>query len=209
MRSEPLYVYVLLTDTGTLFTKMIKLYTGASMNHASIALDADLKDVYSFGRKDPRNPLIGGFVREDLSHPMFAQADCAVYRAPVSREVYERMRRCIRGIEDNQHLYTYNLLGLLGVVMDYPIGRDKAYFCTQFVATVFEQSGLPLTSKPAALVTPTDLEQSSRLELVYRGSLSCMRNESLRKRQAQAPKQIRRKMAENNKEALIATLNAG
>lgn len=31
-------IYILLTDTGTLFTRLIKLYTKKPYNHASISL---------------------------------------------------------------------------------------------------------------------------------------------------------------------------
>lgn len=36
------------------------------LNHVSIALDRELTEVYSFGRKQPDNPFIGGFVKEDI-----------------------------------------------------------------------------------------------------------------------------------------------
>ncbi|USK36883.1 hypothetical protein LIS77_13090 [Cytobacillus firmus] len=57
-------IYILLTDTGTLFTRLIKLYTKKPYNHASISIDPELKEVYSFGRKTAKNPFIGGFVKE-------------------------------------------------------------------------------------------------------------------------------------------------
>lgn len=52
--------YILLTDTGTLFTKFIRLYTHQPYNHASIAFTSDLSEIYSFGRKHMRNPFVGG-----------------------------------------------------------------------------------------------------------------------------------------------------
>lgn len=44
-------IYVLLTDTGTVLTKIIRSFTKDPLNHASIAFDQDLNEVYSFGRK--------------------------------------------------------------------------------------------------------------------------------------------------------------
>ncbi|MDU5946686.1 MAG: hypothetical protein E6Z15_06375, partial [Paenibacillus macerans] len=41
-------VYILLTNTGTLFTRVIKGYTGAPYNHASISFDRELSELYSF-----------------------------------------------------------------------------------------------------------------------------------------------------------------
>lgn len=44
-------IYLLFTNTRTLFTRTIRLYTKADYNHASIALDPNFNETYSFGRK--------------------------------------------------------------------------------------------------------------------------------------------------------------
>ena len=49
-------IYILLTNTGTLFTRVIQTYTRAPYNHASISFDRELTELYSFGRKHPSNP---------------------------------------------------------------------------------------------------------------------------------------------------------
>src|SRR5690554_5588184 len=84
--------YIILTDTGTFFTRMIKLYTKKPYNHASISFDSILKDVYSFGRKTPRNPFIGGFVKEDITGGIFKQARCAIYSCTATEEQIDRMK---------------------------------------------------------------------------------------------------------------------
>lgn len=164
-------IYVLLTDTGTLFTRMIKLFTKAPMNHASIAFDPELREVYSFGRKRVSNPWVGGFVKEDLTSELFRQASCVIYRVPVTSKTYKTIRARIRDFERNKHQYTYNLLGLIGVLFNWRIRRKRAYFCTQFVATVLQEGGVRLCAKPPELTTPNDLAQASALQPLYRGSL--------------------------------------
>lgn len=57
-------IYLLLTDTGTLFSKLIKCYTKKPYNHASIAFDGELSTVYSFGRKKPKNPFCADLFRK-------------------------------------------------------------------------------------------------------------------------------------------------
>ena len=89
-------VYVLLTDTGTIFTKMIKLYTRKTYNHASIAFDEDLTQVYSFGRKRSENPFIGGFVKENINEGLFKNATCAVYSLEINETDYEKMKQYIK-----------------------------------------------------------------------------------------------------------------
>lgn len=171
MTKQSYSIYVLLTDTGTLFTRMIKLFTKVPLNHASISFDRGLTEVYSFGRKQQNNPWIGGFVKENMSSKMFGQAACAVYRCTVSKTTYEQIHNHIREIEKNEHLYRYNFIGLFGVLFNKRIHRKNAYFCTQFVATVLKENGIEVSCKPPDLVTPADIEQAPTLSLVYRGCL--------------------------------------
>ena len=65
-------VYIVLTDTGSVFTRMIKFFTRKPYNHVSISLDEDLETLYSFGRLKPRNPFFGGFVEEKIDEGTFA-----------------------------------------------------------------------------------------------------------------------------------------
>ncbi|GGA67582.1 hypothetical protein [Ornithinibacillus halotolerans] len=164
-------IYLLLTDTGTAFTRLIKSYTKKPYNHASIAFDPNLEEVYSFGRKTPRNPFIGGFVREDINSVLFKRADCAIYSLTVSDEDYQKMNRFIQLIAENKDLYRYNLIGLLGVVVKKPIKRKNAFFCSQFVGSVLKESENINFEKDVALIQPNDLLRSANFELIYEGRL--------------------------------------
>ncbi|MDQ6420064.1 hypothetical protein RB620_11515 [Paenibacillus sp. LHD-117] len=164
-------IYVLLTDTGTVLTRIIRTFTKDPLNHASIAFDHDLNEVYSFGRKNPNNPFFGGFVREDVRDDFFLDAMCAVYRCTVSASVYTNLRNQVQHFEQNQDLYKYNLVGMLGVVFNIEWERKYSYFCSQFVATMFQRSGMNLVDKSPLLVTPGDLQHTPALELVYHGHL--------------------------------------
>lgn len=164
-------IYVLLTNTGTLFSKTIQLYTKNRLNHASIAFDRELTEVYSFGRKNPNNPFFAGFVRENVRGPFFEDSICSLYKCTISHSAYICIRNQIRYMEQNQDQYKYNLLGMLGIMLNIEMKREYAYFCSQFVASVFEQSGVTLVDKPSLFVTPGDLERTTMLELIYEGRL--------------------------------------
>ncbi|MFF2483380.1 hypothetical protein [Paenibacillus sp. NPDC058071] len=172
-------VYVLLTDTGTLFTRTIKLFTRDPLNHASIAFDSELNEVYSFGRKNPHNPFFGGFVKENLRGQLFRHASCALYRVRVDEAAYSKMRNLIETMEQNRDRYRYNLLGVVGVLFNIQMKRQHAYFCSQFVASVFAESGVDLVNKSPFLVKPSDLENTSLLELVYSGTVQAYMNLSV------------------------------
>jgi hypothetical protein len=165
-------VYILLTDTGTVFTRLIKLYTKKPYNHASISFDAELSEVYSFGRKTARNPFIGGFVKEDMKKGLFHQADCVIYTFTVTEAEIQKMRRYISEIEAQKESYRYNFLGLFGVVFNRPLKRKKAFFCSQFVASVLNECTSIDFGKPASLIEPNDLMSISSLQLKYEGKLA-------------------------------------
>ena len=59
-------VYVILSYTGTILSKIVKAFTMKQYSHTSISLDENLKQMYSFGRLNPYNPFIGGFVHEKI-----------------------------------------------------------------------------------------------------------------------------------------------
>ena len=169
-------IYILLTDTGTLFTKLIKLYTKKPYNHASISFDSELSEVYSFGRKTARNPFIGGFVKEDVDKGLFKEANCAVYALTVNEVQLQKMNHYIKEIEAQKGEYRYNLLGLLGFLLNKPIKRKKAFFCSQFVATVLKECNIIDFGKSPSLVAPNDLQKVSKCQLVYEGELKTYQN---------------------------------
>lgn len=167
-------VYILLTYTGTLFSKGIKLYTKNKYTHVSLSLDHNLESVYSFGRKYPFNPLIGGFVKEDMkkgTYSWYPFTDCVVYRLKVTNEQYENIKEIIKQFESSSEKYKYNLLGFVGVVFNVPIETKYHYFCSQFVAKVMEDSNINLFNKHNSLVRPSDFQKSPYLEKIYEGML--------------------------------------
>ena len=168
-------IYILLTYTGTFPSKIIKAYTREPFSHVSIGFDMNLKEIYSFARKKPNNPLIAGFVNENIEKGTFAKfsnTTCAVFSLSVTNTQYKRLKIVIKDFNSKKENYRYNLLGLVGIIIGYPIERDNTYFCSQFVATVLEKSDINLFDKKPGLVTPSDFRLSNHLTLIYSGILS-------------------------------------
>lgn len=167
-------VYILLTHTGSFLSKLIKRYTKEPYSHVSIAFDMNLNEVYSFGRKRPRNPLIAGFIVEDIRNgtfSMFTETTYGLYSLNVDDLQYKKLKNTMLEFEKIKQRSSYNLLGLLGVYIGYPIDRTYAYFCSQFVAAAFEKSGIEVFDKPIGLVTPKDFRTCSSLKLIKTGKL--------------------------------------
>lgn len=172
MKTQP--IYILLTDTGTWFTRLIRWFTNAPFNHVSIVFDEQLREIYSFGRKRPRNPLFAGFVKENVytgTYVYFQNTRCVLLKYHVTEEELKKIRTIIQSFEKNKDYYSYNLIGLLGVLLQIPIAKKNAYFCSQFVAEVFQKSGLDFWNIPPALVTPNHFFSHLDFELIYAGKL--------------------------------------
>ncbi|HEU5138663.1 MAG TPA: hypothetical protein VFT51_01725 [Bacillales bacterium] len=168
------YVYILLTDTGTLFTKTVKRYTRAPYNHTSLSFDMKFEELYSFGRKHPKNPLKAGFIKEDIyrgTYSHFRDTRCVLFKLNVSEPQLAEMRRTVISFQLRQKIYSYNLIGLLGVMLQYPIEMENAYFCSQFVAEVLKRGGVHLWNKSSALVTPGDFLEHASFQKIYEGKL--------------------------------------
>ncbi|MDF2647346.1 MAG: hypothetical protein K0Q73_3151 [Paenibacillus sp.] len=167
-------IYVLLSDTGTLFTTLIKSFTSAPYNHASLALDTDLNDLFSFGRKYPTNPWAAGFVEEDIYEGTFRQfpsTRCVLLRLQVSKQQRDDVIRIVQSFQKEKEVYRYNWIGLLGVLMNLDIEPKSAYFCSQFVSETLSKSGLSLWDRPSTLVTPNDFLRHPAFETLYEGFL--------------------------------------
>lgn len=179
-------VYIVLTQTKTYFARLIKLYTREPYAHASISFDKDLDSMYSFARLHPNNPFITGFVEEDITDGIFGrctETTCSVYSLKVTNEQYSRLQEEVEIFKRNREKYSYNFLGIVGVMIHRPIILENRYFCSQFVSYILEQSGIRLFNKSCALVRPFDIRMCPKLKRIYRGKLINYRahqNENLR-----------------------------
>lgn len=164
-------VYLLLTDTGSVLTRIIKLFTQKKYNHVSLAFDEALADTFSFGRKKANNPFIGGFIHEDVTSDFYSQSKCAVYSLTVSEEQAAVMRGYVASFEKDSEKYHYNLMGLLPALFNMEWDRKNYYFCSHFVSTVLAEGKVLQANKPLTLMRPTDILEALPFVLLYEGKL--------------------------------------
>lgn len=172
---EQRYIYVLLSRTHTVPARLIRLFTREPYSHTSIALDKDLKELYSFARKRPHNPFDCGFIHEDIETGIFGMDPniaCSVYAVPVTEEQYELIRKEIGVFIKNRDEYAYNYTGLFRIMFGQSVDDGKHFFCSQFVSHIFYKSGIRLFSKGDALVKPYDFHIRLRHHQIYQGRLA-------------------------------------
>ncbi|MBP1043061.1 hypothetical protein I6N95_18760 [Vagococcus sp. BWB3-3] len=167
-----MYVYFIHTSTTSILSRSIGVYTKNKYNHVSIGFDQELMEVYSFGRKQIHNPLVGGFVREDMSSGLFTDAKCQVYRMAVTTEEYYQMKALLQEFEGRRQALKYNFLGLIFLSWGFEIERPNHYFCSEFAATILKNSTNIILPKKVTFMTPQDMTSLPEMELIYEGAIS-------------------------------------
>ena len=168
------YIYVLLSRTHTVPATLIRLYTKEPYSHASIALDIELKEMYSFARKHKYNPFDSGFVKEDIDRGIFGsdkRIKCRVYEVPVTEEQYGYIREEIGHFIRNKEDYGYNYIGLFGAMFGKNLEDGTHFLCSQFVSHVFYRGGIKLFSKDSGLIRPFDFHLKLKDNQIYEGRL--------------------------------------
>ncbi len=165
-------IYILLTRSGTCFSRLIHLATADRYTHVSIGLDGPLGSFYSFGRKHEHLILPAGMVEERVRWGFFRSrpgTPCCLYQLEVSQEVYDRLRERLDEMYAQRELYHYNILGAFACFFHLPLPRQYHYFCSQFVASVLQESGALELPKGPDLTRPADFCQLDGLTTVHRG----------------------------------------
>lgn len=170
-------IYILLTRTSSILSRVIHRMTRAAYTHAALVMDEDFKEIYSFTRRDPRYILPAGLARENLRKGLYrARKDppCRVYRLRVTEEEYERIRRRVQAMYAERENYHYNYLGVAANYFGRQHSSPKRYFCSEFVATMVKTGGHETAVVPARM-RPMDFTRMPELEPVYQGSIRGLR----------------------------------
>lgn len=168
-------IYIVLTRTGSRFSRFLGLFTKAEYNHASICIYDDFREFYSFGRHFIHFPLISGFVVERINcgmYEFFNETRCVVYKLGVNDSTFIELNKLLEAFRSNPFSYRYNFIGLLGVFLNIPMGKRDHYFCSQFVAEAIQKCGIYDFRKSSMLVTPGDFQVIPGLQKIYEGRLS-------------------------------------
>ncbi len=167
-------IYLLLSRTGTIPSRMIHTALGGRFTHVSISVKPSTDKFYSFARKKLNNPLVAGFVTENTRTQVFSRypdCNCAVYALEVSDEKYEKIVKILNHFENNGEQFGYNFLGLLPARLGIDLPRKYHFTCSQFVATVLHCAEAAVLPKSPSLMMPNDFPKISGVALVYSGKI--------------------------------------
>lgn len=165
-------IYIVITHTGTILSKIIRKYSKAEYTHISISLDKELKEMYSFGRLNPYNAFWGGFVHEYIDKGTFKRfynTQAKICSLEITDEQYKTVKEVIKQFEKNKKNYKFNVIGLFAAGFNKKIERENSFYCAEFVKYVLKQAKINI--KLPDIIKPEDFKNIKELHQIYNGLL--------------------------------------
>lgn len=166
-------IYIVLTRTNTILSRLIGAIKNDEYTHASISLNKDLSIMYSFGRKYTYNPFVGRFVKENLNEGVFAlqnKLKGLVLEIEVTPEQYDKINALLNKFISNSNSYKYNYYGLINSLLNKESYSDDKFLCSEFVYYILNECGVVNLNKSRNLIRPQDL-LNIKGRVLYKGNL--------------------------------------
>ncbi len=166
-------IYIMLAYTGTVYSKFLKTILRNKYVHVSIAMDKELKKVYSFGRKKPTSMFPCGFVNENIESitNVFGKAECQIYELEVTMNEYKKLENKINEFKAREVEYGYNILGLIPLNFNIKVDRKKHFVCSQFIGYLLQETGIYDFKKSYSLIKPKDIREMNNINKIYEGKM--------------------------------------
>lgn len=167
-------IYIVLTQTGTLLSRVLKRLTGAKYNHVSIALDEEFNEMYSFGRINPYNPFWGGFVKESPTSGTFKRfknTDALVLCVYIDDEKFAFLSGFLKDIYFNRKKFHYNYGGVFFGCFHKVYAKQNRYYCSEFVKYLLVKSDIIHKDALPEIVQPIDFLDLFGENVCYEGKL--------------------------------------
>lgn len=165
-------IYLILSHSNTIPSKIVKIFTKYNYSHISIALKKDISTMYSFGRKKYNNPFIGGFIiekRDGLFYKKFNKTKCVVLEIDISNKQYNKLISILRIYKDNINIYKYDFLGTALNVFKINYKRENYSVCSEFVGNLLEECDIYNFNKK--YIRPKDFMLIPNKKIIYEGLL--------------------------------------
>ena len=166
-------IYIVLSYSGTIPSKLIKLFTHYEYSHVAISLEKSINTMYSFGRKKVYNPFDGGFIVEEkngIFYKRFKKTKCIILELEVEHKKYLELKKILKIYKENQDIYKYDIIGLVPRIINVKINRKNHEVCSEFVAKLLRDSSIYDFEKK--VIKPIDFMNIPNKRIVYEGSLN-------------------------------------
>jgi len=167
-------IYIVLTRSRTIVSKLIHVVSQEEYTHAAISFDRSLQEMYSFGRKYKHVPFIGRFRRESFNEGVFRAHNNIpgiVIEVKVTEEKYLKAKSLLNNFIENSSVYKYHYLGLLYNYLQKEANIENRFICSEFVYHILKESDIIDIDMSSNLVRPETLRTNLRKNIVFEGDL--------------------------------------
>ena len=165
-------IYLVLSQTGSIISRLLKTVTKAKYNHSSISLTKVMTNMYSFGRIHLYNAFHGGYVKESINEGMykrFSDTDAAVMVINVPEDTYNEICARLEDMYANRKQYGYDIIGIVAAYFGRHPKRKNKYYCSDFVCEVLTDFDIIPEDCFDRVVKPIDFYEHFRENLIYEG----------------------------------------
>ncbi len=167
-------IYILLSRTNTVPARIIRRFIPGNFSHSSVSLYPCTNTFYSFARRKLHNPLVGGFISEDIHSFIFAKfpnTPCKVYSFEISDDAWMKARKNILFFKKHYRQATYSFAGMITSRMGFKLIRKYKFTCSSFVAHILNSTEEIKLPKAPCLMLPNDFLDCQGMKLEYEGML--------------------------------------
>lgn len=167
-------VYIVVSQSGTMPSRVLRKITGAPYNHVSISLQSDMKKMYSFGRRYKYYPFWGGFVEESPRSGTFArfpETKVKVLSLDVTDDQYIAISDTLDKMFQKRKKYHYDYLGVGLAYFKIRHQSEYSYYCSEFVKEILYWHGVKAVEALPKVVLPIHFLALPGAELIYEGRL--------------------------------------
>ncbi len=175
--SDQKYLYVVLTATPYKTGRFIRLLSGETYNHVSIATEENLRRCYAFGRKYYHTPLYAGFVTEKPSRfwPDGKATQIKLFQLPLTDDQQARLEDILNHMHTHRDAYLYNYFSLSAALFHQKVRVRDAFTCSEFVISVLSRLGFDFDD--SRFYTITAIERRLEPYHVYTGTFPALPEE--------------------------------
>ncbi len=167
-------LYIILTRTNSLLSKLIQLVKKDIYTHAAISLDKNLTKMYSFGRKYTYLPFMGCLGLETIEAGIYKKQKIlpgVILEIKVTDWQYNKANKILEDFIKNKENYKFHYAGLFDHLLNREVKLVNKFLCSDFIYRILKSCGILDLSTPENLVRPQNILLGLSNRIIYEGDL--------------------------------------
>src|SRR6056297_2561026 len=167
-------IYVILTRTKTLLSRLIQLVKKDMYTHAAISLDKDLTEMYSFGRRYTYLPFMGCLGIETIEAGIYKKQKSlpgVILEIKVNGWQYNKANQILEDFISNKENYKFHYAGLFDHILHREVKLVNKFLCSDFIYRILKSCGISELDTPENLVRPQNIFLGLSNKIIYEGDL--------------------------------------